>query len=83
MFNSRIKIDEIVSFAIMLLMTAALVSDQVGAKERLADRIQTIDSKVIIEGPLGDELKQDLRAVALKLGVAIASDLTHFRGEDD
>jgi hypothetical protein len=82
MFKPAIYFNDYVSLAVMLLMIVALVSGQAAAKgavEELspASVMTAFDDRAKIElsGYLGDK--------ALKVSIDIATDLSHFRGEDE
>jgi hypothetical protein len=82
MFKPAIYFNDYVSLAVMLLMIVALVSGQAaarGAVEELSavSAMPAFDerSRIELSGYLGDK--------ALKVSIDIATDLSHFRGEDE
>jgi hypothetical protein len=83
MFKANVQFNDFVSLAVMLLMVVALVAGQADANAHLAQDampvapIATHDDRINIDfnGYLGD--------AALKVSIAIVSDLNNFRGEDE
>jgi len=83
MFKPNIQFNDYVSLAVMLLMVVALVAGQADAStyadgsEMSVTPITALDNRTNInfEGQLSDQ--------ALKISIAIVTDLSHFRGEDE
>ena len=83
MFKPNIQFNDYVSLAVMLLMIVALVTGQADAStyadgnEMSVSPITALDRRTNInfEGQLSDQ--------ALKISIAIVTDLSHFRGEDE
>ena len=83
MSKSTIHFNDYVSLAVMLLMVVALVAGQADAstyadgKEPSIAPITTLDNRtnIDLQGQLGEQ--------ALKVSIAIVTDLSHFRGEDE
>jgi len=83
MSKPSIHINDYISLAVMLLMIVALVAGQAEAsayatanKGSIAP-MATMDERIRFDfdGQLGDQ--------AMKLSIAVVSDLSHFRGEDE
>jgi len=78
-----LRFNEYVSLAVMILMVVALVAGQADASadradlQRPASPIAALDDRINIDfdGQLGDAV--------LKVSIAVATDLSHFRGEDE
>ena len=83
MFKANVQFNDFVSLAVMLLMVVALVAGQVDANAHSAQNalpvapIATFDDRINIDfnGHLGD--------AALKVSIAVITDLSHFRGEHE
>jgi hypothetical protein len=83
MFKATVQFGDYVSLAVMLLMVVALVAGQ-------ADASADADSESISVTPIAALDNRDrigfegeLSARALKISIAIVTDLSHFRGEDE
>ena len=101
MSRSFVRLDEVVSFTVMLLMVIALIAGQSDAAGKetvspaaiLAPTIESItESVTILEDGLkivDDEIfdsaffDKEMGAAAVRIGIDLASDLGHFRGEDE
>ncbi len=87
MSKTTIHFNDYVSLAVMLLMVVAIVAGQADASAYEAEKAMSLAPvaafeaasdtrlKINFDGRLGDE--------ALKISIAIATDLRHFRGEDE
>ena len=83
MSKPTVHFNDYVSLVVMLLMVVALVAGQADAstyadgKEMSVAPIAALDDRTHIdfEGQLGE--------MALKVSIAIVTDLSHFRGEDE
>lgn len=83
MFKSTVQFSDYMSLAVMLLMVVALVAGQADASayadgESMTDTpLTALDNrtKIDFEGQLGEK--------ALQISIAIVTDLSHFRGEDE
>jgi hypothetical protein len=83
MFKSSLQINDYVSLTVMLLMVVALVAGQAeanayGAAPRLSvPSISAMDDRIKFDfdGHLGD--------AALKVNIAVTTELSHFRGENE
>lgn len=83
MFRASVQLRDYLSLGVMLLMFVALISGQSGAAVHEADNIATI-------GPassVGDQFRYDLDGHigdnAFELSIAVVTELSHFRGEDE
>lgn len=83
MWKPNVQFNDYVSLAVMLLMVVALVAGQADASayadsnSMTVTPIATLDhrTKIDFEGQLGEK--------ALQISIAIVTDLSHFRGEDE
>lgn len=83
MVKIGLRFNEYVSLAVMILMVVALVAGQADAStegaelKRQASPIAAVGDRITIDfdGQLGD--------AALKVSIAVVTDLSHFRGEDE
>ena len=83
MFKPTVQFSNYFSLAVMLLMVVALVAGQADAsayadgKSMTVTPFATLDNrtKIDFEGQLGEK--------ALQISIAIVTDLSHFRGEDE
>ena len=80
MSRALVQFNDYVSLAIMLLMLVALLGGRSAATELAASeepgaRALTVPFTIEIDGHIGDH--------ALKVGLAVAGELSHFRGEDE
>ena len=79
-----VQFNDYISLAVMLLMVVALVAGQADASAEKASvepvaisPIAIVDDQVVFnfDGHIGDQ--------AMKVSIAVAADLSHFRGEDE
>jgi len=82
MFKPATYFNDYVSLAVMLLMIVALVSGQAAANGA-ADELSATSAKPAIDERASIELSAYLSEKALKISIDIATDLSHFRGEDE
>ncbi|MDH5239723.1 MAG: hypothetical protein OEW73_02940 [Gammaproteobacteria bacterium] len=88
MLKIGLRFNEYVSLAVMILMVVALVAGQADAStdnaepdrpvspiSALVDRSNDDRIHIDFDGQLGDSV--------LKFNIAVATDLSHFRGEDE
>ena len=83
MFKPTVQFSDYVSLVVMLLMVVALVAGQADASAYADDESMTVTpfaardnrTKIDFEGQLGEK--------ALQISIAIVTDLSHFRGEDE
>ena len=83
MSRPLVQFNDYISLAVMLLMIVALVAGQAdastsaAANERSIAPISIVDDRVMFnfDGHIGDQ--------AMKISIAVAGDLSHFRGEDE
>lgn len=87
MSRSIVRLNEVVSFAVMLLMVVALVAGQSDAAGEDTVSVRTIGSiaepMTIIEERLKIDFDGEIGAAAVRISIDLASDLGHFRGEDE
>ena len=83
MSKPTVHFSDYMSLAVMLLMVAALVAGQTDASADADGESMTVTplnaldhrTKIDLEGQLGEK--------ALQISIAIVTDLSHFRGEDE
>ena len=82
MWKPNVQFNDYFSLAVMLLMVVALVAGQADAsaygddKKTSVPSITALDHRTLdFEGRLGEK--------ALQISIAIVTDLSHFRGEDE
>ena len=83
MVKIGLRFNEYVSLAVMLLMVVALVAGQADASgtgapvTKAGSPVAALNDRINInvDGELGDAF--------LKVSIAVATDLSHFRGEDE
>ena len=82
-----VHFNDYVSLAVMLLMIVALVAGQVDASAYAADKVMSVAPIVNVSDRLDDRINIDfdghLGGQALRVSIAVATDLSHFRGEDE
>ena len=87
MTRSFVRLNELISFTVMLLMVVALVAGQSDAAGEDTGSIRKIaaiaEPMTIIEDGLKIEFDGEIGASALRISIDLASDLGHFRGEDE
>jgi hypothetical protein len=76
-----VQFNDYVSLAVMLLMIVALVAGQAGASDYAAKKALSVPPFAVLDDRLDINFKLHIGDQALK--VSIASDLNHFRGEDE
>ncbi len=83
MWKPNVQFNDYVSLAVMLLMVVALVAGQADASAYGDDNKTSVSSitgldhraRIDFEGRLGEK--------AIEISIAIVTDLSHFRGEDE
>ena len=87
MSKTIIHFNDYVSLAVMLLMAVAIVAGQADASAYEAEEAMSLAPVVALEAAPDHRLKINFNGhlgdEALKISVAIVTDLRHFRGEDD
>jgi hypothetical protein len=83
MTKPAIYFNDFVSLAVMLLMVVALVTGQSGAGAYAADKGQSIAPLATIDDRFNISLDGHIGDQALKISIAVVTDLSHFRGEDE
>lgn len=78
-----IHFNNYVSLAVMLLMVVALVAGQAGASDYAAEKAVSVAPIVVLEDRVNIDLRGHIGDQALKVSIAVATDLSHFRGEDE
>jgi hypothetical protein len=72
-----------ISLAVMLLMVVALVAGQAGASDNAVEDAVSVAPVTVLEDRLNIDLRGHIGDQPLKVSIAVATDLSHFRGEDE
>jgi hypothetical protein len=83
MSKPTIYFNNYISLAIMLLMVVALVAGQAGASDNAAEKAISVAPIAVLEDRLNIDLRGHIGDQALEVSIAIATDLSYFRGEDE
>jgi hypothetical protein len=83
MSKPSVHFNDYVSIAVMLLMVVALVAGQADASGDSVEEIAPVTPIVAEDNRLSIDLNGQLTDKALQLSIAIVTDLSHFRGEDE
>jgi hypothetical protein len=87
MSKTFIHFNDYVSLAVMLLMVVAFVAGQADASAYAAEKAMSLEPVATFEAMSDDRLKINfdghLGDEALKISIAVVTDLRHFRGEDE
>jgi len=83
MFKIGLRFNEYVSLAVMFLMVVALVAGQADASTDGANRNRPVSSIAVLDDRIHIDFDGQLGDAALKVSIAVATDLSHFRGEDE
>ena len=83
MSKSSVHLNDYISIAVMLLMVVALVAGQADASGDSGEEIAPVTPIVAEDNRLSIDLNGQLTDKALQLSIAIVTDLSHFRGEDE
>lgn len=83
MFKPTIQFNDYVSLAVMLLMVVALVAGQADASTYADSREMSVAPIATLDNRTNIDLQGQLSEQALKVSIAIVTDLSHFRGEDE
>jgi hypothetical protein len=83
MSRANIQPISVISIAVMLLMAAALISGESGASARQFEN----SARVVATPFVGDQMRLNLDRYfedkALRISFAVATEFSHFRGEDE
>jgi hypothetical protein len=83
MSKPTIHFNDYVSLAVMLLMVVALVAGQADASNYADGKEMSVAPIATLDNRTKFELHGELSEQALKISIAIVTDLSHFRGEDE
>ena len=83
MWKPTIQLSDYVSLAVMLLMVVALVAGQADASAYADDKSMTVAPLAALEHRTKINFEGELSEKALQISIAIVTDLSHFRGEDE
>ena len=72
-----------VSLAVMLLMIVALVAGQADASDYAAHKALSVAPIAVLDDRLNINFSGHIGDQALKVSIAVVTDLSHFRGEDE
>lgn len=74
---------EFIGLSVLLLMTIALVAGEVDATADVRAQSKQGFSGVFLVEPFQQNFDIQLGQRALSIGIALATDMSHFRGEDE
>lgn len=77
------QFNDFVSLAVMLLMFVALLGGQSNATTYAQAKVGSIEPIVMMNDHFSIGLDGHIGDQALKMGIAVATELSHFRGEDE
>ena len=83
MLRKNLQITEFISLAVMLLMVVALISGQSGASAHEFERSSRTVKSAIASDRMRINLDRHIGDKALQISFAIATELNHFRVEDE
>ena len=83
MNQSNVRVGDYVSFVVMLLMAFAFVAAQADAGGNPAKKALAAAPALLMDDRLNIDLKGNIGDKALEVSISVATDLSHFRGEDE
>ncbi len=83
MSKATVQFSDYVSLAVMLLMVVAFVAGQVDASAYAADKLSSVAPITIVDGRVNISFDGHLGEKALDVSIAVVTDLSHFRGDDE
>ncbi len=83
MFKIDLRFNEYVSLAVMILMVVALVAGQADASTDNAKPNSPVSPIAALDDRINIDFDGQLGDAVLKVSIAVATDLSHFRGEDE
>jgi hypothetical protein len=83
MGKPTIHFNDYVSLAVMLLMVVALVAGQADARDYAVDKALSVAPIAVLDDRLNINFNGHIGDQALKVSIAVVTDLNHFRGEDE
>jgi hypothetical protein len=83
MIRPIVRFSDYVSLAVMLLMVVALVTGQADASSYANGEESPVAAIAAMEDRINIDFEGQLSDTALKISIAIVTDLSHFRGEDE
>ena len=83
MSKPTVQINDYVSLVVMLLMVVALVAGQADASDSAVDRQMSVTPIAALGNRMTIDIDGRLSDKALRISIAIVTDLSHFRGEDE
>lgn len=83
MFKSTVQFNDYVSLAVMLLMVVALVAGQADANSQPNREGMSVTPLAALDDRTNIHFESQLDEEALRISIAIVSDSSHFRGEDE
>ena len=78
-----VHFNDYVSLAVMLLMIVALVAGQADASDYPAKKALSLVPITVMDDRLNIDFDGHIGDQALKVSIAVVTDLSHFRGEDE
>ncbi len=83
MSKATVQFSDYVSLAVMLLMVVAFVAGQTDASAYAVDNTPPVAPTTRMDDRMNMSFDGHLDGMALHIGIAVATDLSHFRGEDE
>jgi hypothetical protein len=83
MFKTTLQINDYVSLAVLLLMVVALVAGQADASVYSAELRKAVSPVAAMDDRININFDGQLGDAALKVSIAVATDLSQFRGENE
>jgi len=83
MGKMSLRFNEYVSLAVMILMVVALVAGQADASTDSAELKRPASPITALDDRINIDFDGQLGGAVLKVSIAVATDLSHFRGEDE
>jgi hypothetical protein len=83
MNKPSIHFNDYISLAVMLLMVVAFVAGQADASDYATDKARSIAPIAVLDDRLSIDFSGHIGDQALKISIAVVTDLGHFRGEDE
>ncbi|MCJ7590234.1 MAG: hypothetical protein MUO51_02660 [Woeseiaceae bacterium] len=83
MFKPTVHFNDYVSLVVMLLMVVALVTGQADASAYGVDKSTPVSAIAAMDDRINIDFDGQLGDAVLKVSIAVATDLSHFRGENE
>lgn len=83
MGKPNLHFNDVVSLTVMLLMIVALVAGQADARDHTAETVLSVAPVSVLEDRFNIDFNGHIDDQAIKVSIAVATDLSQFRGEDE